>query len=306
MDFNSKTQKQEVVRCRALSRPFFEQLKDGIFKPLVDRVSLDKDLDLEFRGTYINVYYQGHSILNLHNNGKVKIHAEFSRNLNNLPEKLKTTDEVAVFLKQIPQIKDNVVYRPQEGNENKTISRRREAEFEQLLIRANNLESRNNSDYIIIDRQYAVNKGKDIWDLIALRYTPTVNPKGYLSIIEVKYAQNVRDIKLQVERYAEYLEKHFENICSDMTEVLKQKLDLGLIMRSPERIAWLRRLCINNAIDRKIESAEIIVYLIDHNPNSNLRILAEKSGRPKFSGKVRIALGGLALWQANLSDFGEK
>ncbi len=307
MDSTSKTQKQEAVRSRALSEPFFEQFKDGIFKPLVDRVRLDKDLDLEFRGTKINVYYQGHSILNLDNNGNVKIDPEFKRNLDNSPEKLKNKNDVSLFLAQIPQIKDNVVYRPQEITENKRISRSREAEFEQLLIRANNLERRNNSDYIILDRQYRLPDGKR-WDLIALRYPPKGNPKGYLSIIEVKYAQNpdIKEIKLQVERYAEYLEKHFSNICSDMTEVLKQKLDLGLIVRSPERIEWLKRLCLDNAIDRKLESAEIIVYLIDHNCNSNLKKLAEKSGRPKFSGNVSVVLGGLALWQANLTDFGEK
>jgi hypothetical protein len=91
-----------------------------------------------------------------------------------------------------------------------------------------------------------------------------------------------------------------------MTKVLKQKLDLDLIVRSPERIAWLKRLCLNNAIDKNLESAEIIVYLIDYNCNSNLKKLAGESGRPKFRGKVSIALGGLALWQANLTDFYEK
>ena len=297
-----------VVKCRALSEAFYDELKNGVYKPLVDRVRLDKDLDLEFRGTYVNIYYQGHSILKLYSTGKFAIDPEFLRKVDNLPEELKTKEAVSSFLTQIPQIKDNVVYRPQEHDENKRVSRSREVEFEQLLIRANNLESRNVSDYIIIDRQYAVNGSKDRWDLIALRYPSKGKPKGYLSIIEVKYAQNpdIKDIKLQVERYGDYLERHFSNICCDMNKVLKQKLDLGLIVRSPERIEWLKRLCIDDAIDKQVESAEIIIYLIDYSSNSSLKKLAENSGRPKFGGKVRITLGGLALWQANLSDFGGK
>jgi hypothetical protein len=70
----------------------------------------------------------------------------------------------------------------------------RELEFEQLLIRANNRESRNNSEYIVIDRQYEVmNEGKkDRWDLIAMRYPSDRRPpKGYLSIIEVKYGSKL-------------------------------------------------------------------------------------------------------------------
>jgi hypothetical protein len=32
---------------------------------------------------------------------------------------------------------------------------------------------------------------------------------------------------------------------------------------------------------------------------------AEKTGKPDFKGKVRVALGGLALWQFNMPYFGE-
>lgn len=307
METDSETQEQEFGRPRALTKKaFFEELKEGIFKPLINRVRHDKDLDLEFRGTYINIYFQGHSILKLFNTGKVQIDPEFKRNLVNLPEKLKTGDDVASFLTQLPQIKDNVVYHPRAEDDNKRISRSIELEFEQLLIRANNLEKRNNSDYIVIDRQYVVNKGKDRWDLIALRYSPKGNPRGYLSIIEVKYAQNpdIKDIKAQVERYGDYLENHFSEIRSDMTEVLNQKLDLNLIVRSPERLEWLKRLCLNKGIENTIETAEILVYLIDYNVKSKLKNLAEEKGRPKFKGKVRITYGGLALWSDNLRDFG--
>ena len=54
-----------LTRGRALSDEFLCKLnpeKGGIYGPLVNRVRRDKDLDLEFRGNYINIYYQGHNI----------------------------------------------------------------------------------------------------------------------------------------------------------------------------------------------------------------------------------------------------
>lgn len=297
-----------LTRGRALSDEFLCKLnpeKGGIYSPLVNRVRRDKDLDLEFRGNYINIYYQGHSILKLYQSGGVVIDKEFKRNIADVPERLKTLEDIDKYLKLLPQIKDNVAYRPQEGNENKRSSKSRELEFEQLLIRANNLESRNNSEYIIIDRQYVVtNKGKkDRWDLVALRWPRdkrgTPYQEGYLSIIEVKYGLNpdIPKLKSQIKRYGDYLEQYLEAICTDMQQILRDKLDLGLIIKTGGQTKQLKRL----SLATQIEDTELIVYLIDYNPYSKL---IEKAEKPEFPGKVRIALGGLALWQANLTDFG--
>lgn len=308
MDLESsvKTLKQEVVRCRALSDEFIRELKAGIYHPVVQRVRLDKDLDMEFRGTYINIYYQGHSILNLKKNGNVMIDKKFQRGIEGkIPKVFKTRGDINTYLELLPKIKDNVVYCPQEKGERS--SKSRELEFEQLLIRANNLESRNNSEYIILDRQYVVNKGIDRWDLVALRWPIEKRGRpyqeGYLSVIEIKYAQNpdIQNIKNQVERYARYLEAHLREICDDMGNILNQKLDLGLLAKTEGQIKRLRKLPIKS----NISETEVIIYLIDYNQNSNLKKRAEKAGKPDFEGKVRIALGGLALWQSNLSNFSD-
>jgi len=296
--------KPNPVRCRALSKEFMDKLKKkGIYGPLVERVRADKDLDLEFRGNYINIYYQGHSILKLYQSGGIDISDVFTRDIADMLRSLKTPEEVAKYLELLPKIKDNVTYR----DESKRSSKSRELEFEQLLIRANNLESRNNSEYIILDRQYVViNKGKkDRWDLIALRWPldkrGTRYQEGYLSIIEVKYALNpdIQDIKDQVEGYGCYLEANLPNICKESKRVLEQKLDLGLLAKTDGQIERLRKL----PIVPEIQETEIIIYLIDYNHNSDLKRRAIGAGTPNFGGKVRIALGGLALWQANLTDF---
>jgi len=310
MELNSsvKRVKQEVMRRRALSDEFMRELKDGIYRSLVQRVRLDKDLDMEFRGSYINIYYQGHSIMNLRKNGNVAIDKKFKRGIEErIPKALKTSEDVNAYLKLLPQIKDNVVYRPQENGEGERASKSRELEFEQLLIRANNLESRNNSEYIMLDRQYVGNRGVDRWDLIALRWPIEKRGRpyqeGYLSVIEIKYAQNpdIQSISDQVGGYGHYLEAHLPDICDDMRNVLNQKLDLGLLAKTGGQIKRLRKL----PIKPDIAETEVVVYLIDYNNNSGLLRRAREAGKPDFKGKVRIALGGLALWQSNLSDFGD-
>lgn len=311
MDLGSsvKKVKQEVVRRRALSKEFMRELKDGVYHPLAQRVRLDKDLDMEFRGTYINIYYQGHSILNLKKNGSVTVDKKFQCGIEGkILKTIKTGEDVNAYLGLLPQIKDNVVYRPQKkGEGERANSKSRELEFEQLLIRANNLEIRNNSEYIVLDRQYVVNKGVDRWDLVALRWPIEKRGRpyqeGYLSVIEVKYAQNpdIQNIKSQIERYARYLEAHLPDICNDMQDILTQKLDLGLLAKTEGQIKRLKNL----PIKPDIAETEVIIYLIDYNQNSDLKARAERAGKPDFEGKVRVALGGLALWQSNLSDFGD-
>jgi ribonuclease J len=306
---DTKQGEPEALKCRALSDGFMSELKEGKYKKLVQRVRLDKDLDMEFRGTYTNIYYQGHSILNLKKNGSFTIEKKFKRGIEDrIPKALKTNEDVNTYLELLPQIKDNVIYRHQENGEDERVSKKRELEFEQLLIRANNLESRNNSEYIILDRQYVVNNGVDRWDLVALRWPIEKRGRpyqeGYLSVIEVKYAQNpdIQNISNQVGRYGHYLEAHLPDICNDMKNVLNQKLDLGLLAKTDGQIKRLRKL----PIKPNIVETEVIVYLIDYNNNSALLGRAKEAGKPEFKGKVRIALGGLALWQSNLSNFGDK
>lgn len=286
---------------RALSHSFLHELnpkEDGRYGNLVKRVRCDKDLDLEFRGNYINVYYHGHSILSLRQNGAIGIHKAFTAGgLHRLPEKITSVEK---YIELLPLLKDNVSCHVKEGQQGrKTSKSNRELEFEQLLIRANNREITCNSDYIILDRQYRLPNGRRI-DLMALRYSSGGKPKGNLSIIEVKYAQNrdIQDIKSQVEAYGHYLQDHLEDISQDMQHVLRQKLALGLISRSPDRLKWFQEDTF--AINLDIESTEILVYLIDYNPRSKL---IAKAAKPSFPGRVRYAYGGLALWQSRFIDF---
>jgi hypothetical protein len=149
-----------------------------------------------------------------------------------------------------------------------------------------------------------VDRGKDRWDLVALKWPRKgrsgKQPKGSLAIIEVKYALNpqMADIETQISRYYDYLANNMESICDEMELVLKQKLALKLIERTEQQISQLMKL----KLDRGIKSVEIILYLIDYNPNSRLKnAMIEKAGQLRFADQIRIACGGLALWHQSSS-----
>jgi len=291
---------------RALSCTFAQKLdpeKGGLYGPIVKHVRKDKDLDMELRGKldfdnpdnepkdeYINIYFKGNSILELHRNGRFRVHPAFVEGLAGVPKSLKDEEDVKKYLELLPEIKHKVAAHNKESME---------IEYEQLLVRANNRESRNNSEYIIVDRQYAVDEGEDRWDLVAVKWPregrQSKEPKGFLAIIEVKYALNpqMTDTETQISRYYGYLGSNMESICDEMELILKQKLALRLIERTDRQISQLMKL----KLDRQIKSCEIMLYLIDYNPNSKLRnTMIEKASRLGFAEQIRVAHGGLALW----------
>lgn len=132
---------------RKLSDTFLYELKDGFLSTLISKVREDHDLDLQIRDNYINIYYKGNSLLKLGppkgNNYRVAVHQKFSVGLDftNLVKE-ETTQS---FAEMIPAIKENIILHGKSSLE---------LEYEQMIIRANNYEPRNNSEYFIVDRQY--------------------------------------------------------------------------------------------------------------------------------------------------------
>jgi len=137
---------------RGLSDQFFDCLKSGFLSSITEKVKHDPDLNLEIRDSYINVYYKGNSLLKLAETGffryKWEIHEKFLEGIN-LPLDF-TESTVTQFVSAIPLLKQNII---RHGK------RSLEVEYEQMIIRANNFEPRNNTEYFIVDRQYAVNEG---------------------------------------------------------------------------------------------------------------------------------------------------
>lgn len=302
MDLDTAPQPTET-KCRALSTSFLASFssKDGLFNPIIELVRKNKDLHLEFRGQLSNpnkpeiapadeaigIYYKGNSILGLHSNHRVEIHNAFTDGLD-IPKYLITPTDVQEYLSFVPTLMYRISSRSKTSME---------IEYEQMIIRANNLEKRNNSEYIILTNQYTI--GKDRLDLLALKWPRRgrggENPVGQLVLIEVKYALNtdIKDSDKQLSRYYGHIKRNLDTICTEMELIFNQKLILGLIERSPQQIAQLQKL----KLSRDINKVELILYLVDYNPNSILKNrMISKAMLLPFSSQIRIKLGGLAMW----------
>lgn len=300
--------KPPETRCRALSKSFLEKfsLAEGLYRPLIELVHRNKDLHFEFHGQLrdpetpeitpeceaVGIRYKGNSILRLDANGKVEVHSAFTSNLD-IPRHLRSPDDVRAYLCFVPELMYRVASRDKKSME---------IEYEQMIIRANNREERNNSEYIILANQYGV-EGR--WDLLALKWPRRgrsgSHPTGRLALIEVKYALNtdIQNAAEQLERYYDYVNRNLDQLCTEMELILKQKLILGLIERKPPQTAQLHRL----RLSRDMSKVEMILFLVDYNPNSiwGAKMIRKAMCLP-FKSQIRIRLGGLALWDLSLTS----
>jgi hypothetical protein len=183
---------------RRLSETFMDALRQGFLASITRKVNNDPDLNLEIRDNYINVYYKGNSLLKLSEVNPrryaVKIHRRFLKGLD-MPAALTDRDDAAKFVDSVPALKQNVV---EHGHGSLEI------EYEQMIIRANNFEPRNNSEYFIIDRQYTVSDGQ--FDLTGIFWNSARRRRGQeaaLCFIEVKFAlnQDISEVHRQLARY---------------------------------------------------------------------------------------------------------
>lgn len=64
---------------RAISKKFMIALKDGLLKPILERIKHDETLMLALRGNYINIYYRGGNLIRItEQNGR--FFGEFDQN----------------------------------------------------------------------------------------------------------------------------------------------------------------------------------------------------------------------------------
>jgi hypothetical protein len=277
---------------RKLSETFLTCLKSDFLSGITEYVRHDHDLNLEIRDSYINIYYKGNSLLKLAGTGsplhyKADIHKKFLEGLNISLDFTEST--VPQFIKNIPLIKENIV---QHGK------RSLELEYEQMIIRANNFEPRNNTEYFMVDRQYAVREGR--FDLTGF-YWERAGRRRYqevpVCLMEIKFALNtdIRDVHNQLARYYEPIKNNAAAIAEEMETVFRQKLELKLYDQSTERINAMRTL----TFSRNIEAFQFILVLVDYNPNSSLYSLKDIRNLP-FANQIKIFHTGFGMWQSNV------
>lgn len=279
---------------RGLDNEFISDLQTGRLRTLLEAVKVDRDLLLEIRENYLNIYFKGHSLLKLTKTGgryaisqAEKFQVEAIAGLSSLVSEIDTDRFVAA----IPEIKERIIRHRQGGNE---------IEYEQMLIRSNNGERRLNTEYYIIDRQVSAvsTEGQPLrFDLVGI-YWPSKGRQGNrtvsLALIEVKFSQNkdIAELPLQLGAYYRSLPDDLGDVADEARTLLHHKLDLGLIQGTPEQLAALRTL----KIKPRKSDMRFGVVLVDYNPNSRL-LDADALGKLGFP--VDVFNVGFGLWQGN-------
>jgi hypothetical protein len=281
---------KEGATLREISEKFFTELKSGFLVDIAKSVIADTDLNLEIRDHYINIYYKGNSLLKLAETStgyRAEIHEKFSQGLD-IP-KVFNKGNIDIFIKAIPQLKQNIIL-----NSKRSL----EVEYEQMIIRANNFEPRNNTEYFIVDRQYAVKEGRfDLTGMFWNRQHRAKYQEVPVCLMEIKFALNsdISEVHDQLTRYYEAIHPKAAEIAAEMQAVFPQKLDLGLYHQSEDRIAALKTL----TFSPKIEQFQFILILVDYNPNSSKLDLESIRNLP-FANQIKVFYSGFGMWQQNV------
>jgi hypothetical protein len=281
---------------RELSSGFMHALKSGFLSGITYAVVADRDLDLYIRDNYVNVYYKGCSLLKLTEASseryKVYIDPKFLEEIA-IPD-LVDEETVGEFVAGIPTLKENIIRHGKTSQE---------IEYEQLIIRANNDEARNNSEYFVVDRQYAI-KGMRLdllgffWEGKQRRKRQTVAP----CVMEVKFALNpdIGQVHEQLASYYEAVKADAAGVAQDAESSFRQRLELGLYCQSPARLKAMKTL----VFARDIEQFQFILVLVDYNPYSS-QFDPTKLKDLSFAAQVKVFLSGFAMWGQRLQSVDE-
>lgn len=273
------------------------EFKEGILKPLLDVVKRDRDLILEFRDSWCaDIYCKGHCIEIKSCGDGYKISAD-KKFLKEGPKKLHSAEEADSFVKEkLPFVKQCMAEHRSGGME---------IEFEQALIRANNLEAKLNTDYFAVDRQALLAPGQDRIDVLGIYWPDHKSDEDVsLTLIEVKLALNGKIDKLaeQVEGYYNALEKNISNIADHTQELLRQKLRMGLITGgSKEALAKLEK---RLAISKDAKRVKIVIAMVDYDSRSTLLRaqipkLRDFESTNHLKNPIEVIHLGYGLWAGN-------
>lgn len=251
---------------RILSEAFVNKLK-GEWKPLLDYILSDSDLDLQIRDNYINVYYKGGNILKINPRSFEfdKFYFYTDCNMERKTHLLKKAedgdDKAKHIIDDLDKKRDNLMrnlsyplnhlkvecYFSQAKsimekweetlNDILKISHKEKQEQQQIAI-----ANRNDTDYAVLDLEYAVSrrsefaynggKGKKAprFDIIAIH-------NGQLVVIELKKGMDATDglsgIDSHIDCFNHTIGRDEKGIfIEEMKGLLKQKQDLGILDKS--------------------------------------------------------------------------
>lgn len=283
---------------RILSQEFEADLKDGILSPLLYVVQRDRDLILEIRVDIADIYCKGQRLV------RVAPAREGGYNLtSNLAfwprktDRVVTKDDATKFVNgELPLIKQCIAMHSKSA----TGGSGSEIEYEQMMIRANNLEPGVNTDYFAVDRQGVEGDDQQRMDVIAIHWPSDKRRSAKhisIALVEVKHSLGggVEGLADQLRNYYRIISDNLERIAEQTEGILRQKIRLGL-MTSGSKEALDKLLTL--PVSRNLEDVRIVVALVDYNPNSSKLETASLESLP-FASQLKVFHLGLGLWDVN-------
>lgn len=257
--------------ARELERTFIDELKNGKFRPILQAVLDDDTLDLELRGDSVIIYYRGGKLLVLKKDGAFEsLDKKYQTDKTSLSIN-PSLGNVEHYIQQAKKIIDYYVIHVK--------NHLGEKDIQQMIIRENNYSPIDkDTDFFIIDIEYENNAQEGRFDMIALQWNSTAMDHRYkkveLAFFEVK--QGVGSISTNAKEglfnsgllkhyqdYKNFVEKSsFEDFKTEMLNVFKQKIELGLIPRAPQ-LTDINELRVSN-------ETKFYVLLANYNPASSV------------------------------------
>lgn len=271
---------------RHLNESFIFDLQEGKLSKLLRSVKTDGTLCLEIRNNYLNIYYRGGSLLRVsQKNDKYLFYFDTKYCLGDHDlwasiniDKLVTIDD---YIDAFPLMKRDMDY--WFFNNPKL-----EREFQQLILRENNLEANSAStDYFIADIEYANSLNGSRFDMVGVKWLSSAasrkNEKSAsLALLEVKYGDGAMTGSAGIVKHFCDIEKFIKsgNISSLYSEAeaqFNQKVSLGLI----------------NGIDTAIsiditKKPEFILICANHKPASSVLLRELKTACDKYPGLLSL------------------
>lgn len=293
------------MKKRQISGTMMKAFLDGQLRTLLRAVQKDDTLDLELRGDSVNIYYRGGSIFKItEGNGAFPIYFDTNYCIVN-SQKLRATPSPDEAVKNLPLYKQAMDWWFHEHP-------KYEREVQQGIVRENNNQGKisNGTDYYIADIEFQ--DGNARFDMVALKWSAKgVSRKdpgqASLALIEVKYGDDALKGRAGIAKHLTDCQtflgvpENVEAFCLDMSQVVAQKCELGLV----------NGLNTNQyGFTVSAQNPEVIFIFANHNPKSKIlpEVIAQIARHP-YPFPIMIATAsnmGYGLYVEHLQQVGKE
>lgn len=288
---------------RAISDQFMKDLKDDKLAGLTRKIQTDDTLLLALRGSYINVYYRGGSILRLtEQSGSYA--AEFDINYTNgqkqieFPKTISSPEHCAEWLAALPALKEAM-------NAHFATKRKSEREFQQLVAWENNRSLiAPDTEYFITDIEFADAEQSARLDMLGLKWLSSDRKNETICrpvFIEMKYGINAYDGSAGIR-------EHIVDLHGILKNTAKREKLSAIISEQFAQLRELELVRFNEHAHYSRAAApgrpEVVFVLANHNPRSKklLKIINEVEEMKEF--KESKEFFDLRFFTASFAGYG--